>query len=173
MKQRCANHPVFECKAITGLTESVTANLDKPEVLRRLDADLGKVKVKDTTLVPLIATLRGSITGVAKTLRDITDAAVEVKALKSNDGNVLLFNAHVSSSPAPALCFPAEEDGLPDKFARLLFRMSSILPPKLMAAAKDEGYAIAGPARGFVFNADLVSIVRFLDIGTRVASTVR
>ena len=101
------------------------------------------------------------------------DAAVEVKALKSNDGNVLLFNAHVSSSPAPALCFPAEEDGLPDKFARLLFRMSSILPPKLMAAAKDEGYAIAGPARGFVFNADLVSIVRFLDIGTRVASTVR
>jgi hypothetical protein len=39
-----------------------------------------------------------------------------------------------------------------------------------MAAAKDEGYVIHGPARGFVFNADLVSVIRFLDIGTRVAN---
>jgi uncharacterized protein YegL len=98
------------------------------------------------------------------------DAAVALKALKSTDGNVLLFNAHLSSSPAPPVCFPAAEEGLADKYAMLLFRMSSILPPKLMAAAKDDGYAIAGPARGFVFNADLVSVIRFLDIGTRVAT---
>jgi hypothetical protein len=45
VKQRCAEHPVFECKAITGLTESLTANLENPEVLRKLDGDLGKVKV--------------------------------------------------------------------------------------------------------------------------------
>jgi hypothetical protein len=98
------------------------------------------------------------------------DAAVALKGLKSTDGNVLLFNAHLSSSPAPPVCFPAAEEGLADKYAMLLFRMSSILPPKLMGAAKDEGYAIAGPARGFVFNADLVSVIRFLDIGTRVAA---
>ena len=40
-------------------------------------------------------------------------------------------------------------------------------------AARDEGYPSAGPARGFVFNADLVAVIRFLDIGTRVASSVR
>lgn len=101
------------------------------------------------------------------------DAAVELKGLKSTDGNVLMFNAHLSSSPAPPVCFPGEETGLPDKYARLLFRMSSILPPKLMAAARDEGYTITGPARGFVFNADLVAVVRFLDIGTRVAAPGR
>ena len=98
------------------------------------------------------------------------DAAVALKGLKSTDGNVLVFNAHLSSSSAPAVCFPSEESGLADKFARLLFRMSSILPPKLMSAARDEGYSISGPARGFVFNADLVAVIRFLDIGTRVAN---
>ena len=80
VKQRCANHPVFECKAITSLTESLTTNLEKPEALRKLDLDLGKVKVKDATLVPLIATLRGSISSVAQTLRDVTNASVEVNA---------------------------------------------------------------------------------------------
>ena len=98
------------------------------------------------------------------------DAAVALKGLKSTDGNVLVFNAHLSSSPAPPVCFPADEAGLADKYAKLLFRMSSILPPRLMSAARDEGYSINGPARGFVFNADLVAVIRFLDIGTRVAA---
>jgi hypothetical protein len=101
------------------------------------------------------------------------DASVALKALKSRDGNVLMFNGHLSSSPAPPQCFPSLETGLADKFAKLLFKMSSILPPKLMSAARDEGYQIIGPARGFVFNADLVAIIRFLDIGTRVATGLR
>jgi len=96
-------------------------------------------------------------------------AAVALKALKSSDGNVLFFNAHLSSEESAPICFPSDETGLADKYAKLLFRMSSILPPKLMAAARDEGFAISGPARGFVFNGDLVSVIRFLDIGTRVS----
>jgi hypothetical protein len=101
------------------------------------------------------------------------EASVALKGLKSKDGNVLMFNGHLSSSPDPPQCFPSLDTGLADKFARLLFKMSSILPPKLMSAARDEGYQIIGPARGFVFNADLVAVVRFLDIGTRVSSGVR
>jgi hypothetical protein len=101
------------------------------------------------------------------------DSAMAIKTLKSTDGNVLLFNAHLSAAPAPPIHFPSEEAGLPDRFAKVLFRMSSILPPKLMRAAAEEGFAIHGAARGFVFNADLVSVIRFLDIGTRVASSAR
>jgi hypothetical protein len=101
------------------------------------------------------------------------NAAMSLKGLKSSDGNVLVFNAHLSSSSAAPISFPGEEEGLPDKYAKLLFRMSSILPPSLMRAAAEEGYTIRGAARGFVFNADLVSVVRFLDIGTRVATSVR
>jgi hypothetical protein len=43
----------------------------------------------------------------------------------------------------------------------------------LLDAAKADGYPVGPLSRGFVFNADLVSIVRFLDIGTRVAQSAR
>jgi hypothetical protein len=118
---------------------------------------------------PLILNLTDGIPTDANPL----ESSQDLKALRSSDGNVLFFNAHISSSPAPAISFPSDEEGLADKFAKLLFRMSSILPHKLMAAAKDEGYIIEGAARGFVFNADLVGVIRFLEIGTRVASSVR
>src|SRR6476661_1407869 len=62
------------------------------------------------------------------------DASVAIKAMKSTDGNVLMFNAHLSGSPVPPVCFPDVEAAVPEKYGKLLFRMSSILPPKLMAA---------------------------------------
>ena len=140
----------------------------------------GAVTLARTALADFIATYPNCYPPIVINLTDgkptdlnPLDAAVELKSMKSTDGNVLLFNAHISSSPAPPICFPSEETGLADKYAKLLFRMSSILPPKLMAAAREEGYAINGPARGFVFNADLVAVIRFLDIGTRVTGPGR
>ncbi len=99
--------------------------------------------------------------------------AQEIKAVQSGDGNVLIFNAHLSSTPNDPIAFPSDEDGLPDVFSKLLFRMSSVLPAKMLEAAADEGYTLGESARGFVFNADLISVIRFLEIGTRVASSVR
>ena len=86
---------------------------------------------------------------------------------------MLLFNAHLSDKQNRPIEFPADEAGLPDDFAKLLFRMSSELPPKLLDAAKADGFPVGPQSRGFVFNADLVSVIRFLDIGTRVAQSVR
>lgn len=43
----------------------------------------------------------------------------------------------------------------------------------LLAAAKADGYLVGAVARGFVINANLVAIVRFLDIGTRAAQSAR
>ena len=93
--------------------------------------------------------------------------------LTSEDGNVLLFNAHVSSAPARPIEYPDGPQGLPDDYSKLLFRMSSILPEKLLAAARNEGIMVTPKSRGFVFNADLVAVIRFMDIGTKVAATVR
>jgi hypothetical protein len=104
---------------------------------------------------------------------DPRDAAAELRALTSTDGNVLLFNAHISDKVNRPVEFPENESGLPDDYARLLFRMSSELPPKLLDAAKGAGLAVSPHSRGFVFNADLVAVIRFLDIGTRVAQNVR
>jgi hypothetical protein len=94
--------------------------------------------------------------------------AGKLRQLSSLDGHVLLFNVHISSRPGPAVEFPDREAGLPDHFARRLFRMSSTLPPPLWHQARQAGLALSPNARGFVFNADLASVIRFLDIGTRV-----
>jgi len=99
--------------------------------------------------------------------------AAALKNLASKDGNVLLFNAHLSSRESAPIEFPDSENGLPDEFARILYRMSSFLPVKIITAARNEGFRVSDATRGFVFNADLVSVIRFMDLGTKVAQSVR
>jgi hypothetical protein len=113
-----------------------------------------------------------NITDGQPTDGDPRQAAQELRDLASKDGNVLLFNAHLSDKQTRPIEFPAGEAGLPDDFARLLFSMSSELPPKLVEAATAAGLVVSPQSRGFVFNADLVAVIRFLDIGTRVAQGV-
>ena len=108
-----------------------------------------------------------NITDGESTDGDPSEAAQAVRDLATDDGNVLLLNLHLSSSKATSAQFPTSEDGLPDKYAELLFRLSSPLPPYMRGIAEDEGVSISDGARGFVFNADMVSVIRFLDIGTR------
>jgi hypothetical protein len=99
--------------------------------------------------------------------------ATALQGVSSSDGPVLLFNAHVSATVATTVEYPASDAGLADDFAKLLFRMSSTLPPALAEAARGEGFQVAAGARGFVFNADMVSVIRFLDLGTRVSRGIR
>lgn len=96
-----------------------------------------------------------------------TFIAQEIKNIQSTDGNVLFFNIHISSLKAMAIEFPDNPTLLPDNFAKMLFEMSSVLPPHIQNAAKQEGYNVSDNSRGFTFNADLVALIRFLDIGTR------
>ncbi len=74
---------------------------------------------------------------------DPEPASSALRNLASTDGNVLLFNAHLSSKPVRAIEFPSEENQLADDNARLLFRMSSVLPPKLRIAAQNDGFAVS------------------------------
>lgn len=93
--------------------------------------------------------------------------AEALKALSTNDGAVLLFNVHLSQATGQPVLFPESADGLPDPYAKQLFEMSSVLPSRLREAAQSEGFAVGEQPRGFGFNADLVELIRFLDIGTR------
>jgi hypothetical protein len=93
--------------------------------------------------------------------------AEELCSLTTFDGNVLLFNCHISNRPVPPVIFPDQDGDLPDEFARTLFSVSSPLPPTLHDMARNENIELGENARGFAFNADLVELIRFLDIGTR------
>lgn len=98
--------------------------------------------------------------------------AQALRSYGTDDGDALLFNVHLSSSPEPAVELPDTLEGLPDEHARRLFQMSSELPFGMRRAAEAEGYRVTMDARGFVFNADPAALVRFLEIGTR-PSTLR
>jgi hypothetical protein len=108
-----------------------------------------------------------NITDGEATDGDPSASAAALRSLFTNDGQVLLLNAHLSSNSSAPTIFPNTETSLPDQFARLLFKMSSELTPAMRSAAQGEGLPAGEGAKGFVFNADLVSVIKFLDIGTR------
>lgn len=108
-----------------------------------------------------------NITDGEATDGDPADAAESLKRLSSSDGNVLLFNLHISSHRASAVEFPESGEGLPDRYAEKLFQMSSLLPEQMRGIARQEGFQVSEGTRGFVFNANLEAVIKFLDIGTR------
>jgi len=95
--------------------------------------------------------------------------ARRIRGMGTKDGNALVFNLLLSATPGAAIHFVADEAKLADDYSKLLFRMSSELPPRMWEAARAEGFAVAPGARGVVYNADPAAVVRFLDIGTRVS----
>lgn len=90
-------------------------------------------------------------------------------AIRTNDGEVLILNIHVSTLGNEPITFPSSETGLPDSYAKMLFRMSSQLPQHLVGFAKDKGHTVDAESRGFMFNAEATEIVDFFEIGTRAS----
>ena len=96
-----------------------------------------------------------------------------VKALATEDGNVLLFNCHLSMTAGDPFMFPASDQGLPDQLARVLFQMSSVLPDPFYRHGTMEGFPLQPGARGMAFNADMVCLIQFLNMGTQAAPGLR
>ena len=94
--------------------------------------------------------------------------------LQTGDGNVLLFNVHLSEIASSPVQYPDNEERLPqDNYARTMFRISSPLPESSRSQAASLDLPVNESSRGYVFNADMVALVQFLDIGTRAASNLQ
>jgi len=112
-----------------------------------------------------------NISDGAATDGDPEPQAAALRAVASTDGNVLFFNVNLSAGGQRPILFPTSDAGLPDDYARVLFRMSSTLPAPMIQQARLLEESVADGARGFAFNADLVSVILFLDIGTRPSAS--
>lgn len=100
--------------------------------------------------------------------------AYELMMLSTSDGETLLFNMHIGRGDAALRAeFPDTNKTLPDDQARLLFDMSSPLPHYMLRMLQVEGADVKSGARGFVYNADMLSVIRFLDIGTKPGTGLR
>lgn len=109
------------------------------------------------------------ITDGESTDGDPETLSTQLRQIQTGDGTVLMFNLHVSTSGASPIEFPASETTLPDTYAKLLFRMSSLLPEHLIKFSREKGFKTGMESRGFMFNADAIQIVDFFDIGTRAS----
>jgi hypothetical protein len=92
--------------------------------------------------------------------------AQKLVELSTTDGNILLFNAHMSSKIGEEILYPDTDDLLSDIYAKKLFQMSSLLPPHMIQIAKNKGYSVGDNAKGFVFNGDAKAITEFFVIGS-------
>ncbi len=115
-----------------------------------------------------------NITDGAATDGNPEPLAQQIMSLGTNDGNVLLYNAHLSEVSAMPVQYPAQESDLPpDEYAAQMFRMTSAFPDPVMDMASGLGLPVSPGSRGYVYNADMVALVQFLDIGTRAATDLR
>jgi hypothetical protein len=88
--------------------------------------------------------------------------------LTTKDGNVLILNAQISSGKVNPVFLPRVSTDLPtgNSYANFLFSISSELPPDMLTLASSKGYKVADGSRGFVYNADVETLIQFLAIGT-------
>ena len=100
---------------------------------------------------------------------DPEEDAAAIGTIQTNDGPVIVLNIHVSALGTDPIRFPSSETGLPDAYAKMLFRMSSQLPKHLIGFAQEKGHNMSTESRGFMFNAEAAEIVDFFDIGTRAS----
>ncbi|WP_027404982.1 vWA domain-containing protein [Aphanizomenon flos-aquae] len=114
------------------------------------------------------------ITDGQSTDGDPEELAQNIQQLSTNDGNVLVFNIHLSSKGGKEVIMPSSVYGLPDNYAEKLFRMSSYLPSSMAAMAKRERIeGVSSESRCFAYNVqDLATLVALLDIGTRAAMDI-
>ncbi len=109
-----------------------------------------------------------NITDGEATDGDPHEPSLALRNLSTEDGPVLLFNVHISSSAESPVLYPDSSTDLSDDFARQLFEMSSVLPPSFQDKFQDEDYDVGAGSRAFVFNAGIAEVIRCLDIGTRL-----
>jgi hypothetical protein len=100
---------------------------------------------------------------------EMLTSAQRIMDLKTMDGNVLLFNLHISTKATTEVIFPYKRDELPenDEFARVLFDMSSDLPDVFnLDIAKLRGIDSMQSFTGMAYNASLDKLVAMMNIGT-------
>ena len=98
-----------------------------------------------------------------------TEVGRYLSSLGVNDGQILLYNCHISSDKSPKIEYPLSAEELSNQHAKALFDFSSVLPSKFQAVAKEIGLSVKDNSKGFIFNADTTALVQFFDIGTRSA----
>jgi hypothetical protein len=107
--------------------------------------------------------------------------ANRVRQLSTEDGQVLLFNCHITHADTEPLVFPDNIEVIRSKIApgqdrqcaEMLFEMSSHIPASMIQRAQTTfNTGLTPGTRGFLYNADGQDLIKFLNWGTRQTRSV-
>ena len=98
--------------------------------------------------------------------------AMDIMTLSCQDGNPIIFNAHIGDSPMKCIC-SASESELPDEQAKFLFKISSKIPESYKEAALKTELSVQPDSKGFVSNADPETFIKFINFGSSGGSNDR
>ncbi|MDE6422904.1 MAG: hypothetical protein K2K95_05740, partial [Muribaculaceae bacterium] len=108
----------------------------------------------------------GLYNGASKS--EVQQKANELKSMFTNDGNVLLFNIHITPDNDNGFTFPKSKDELEDnRYAQDLFDLSSLLPLRYneeICKLKSTDPSVRHSA--MAVNADMSTLIKLMDIGT-------
>ncbi|MBP5419903.1 MAG: DUF4433 domain-containing protein [Bacteroidales bacterium] len=99
----------------------------------------------------------------------VMQKANELKSMFTNDGNVILFNIHITNNnDANVVACPINKGELNgDKYAETLFNMSSLLPERYnQDIARCLNDTRSGRHVAMGMNADATTLIKLMDIGT-------
>ena len=103
------------------------------------------------------------------TKEHIIQQANELKSMFTNDGNVLLWNIHITPDNLEQVLLPINKTELNgDKYSELLYDMSSLLPERYNTDIETKMHLQAGHVRHVAMsvNVDTSRLMQLMDIGT-------
>lgn len=123
---------------------------------------------KDCYPPTIINITDGAFNGISNPSEVNTQLANELKALFTNDGNVLMWNIHITPDNKEQVLLPISKTELnEDKYSEWLYDMSSLLPSRYNQPIGDlRGDAENTRHVAMATNTDLSTLIQLMDIGT-------
>jgi len=123
---------------------------------------------KDCYPPTIINITDGAFNGIPNPHEVNTQLANELKAMFTNDGNVLVWNIHVTPDNKDQLLLPVSKTEINnDKDSECLYNMSSLLPSRYNQPIGDlRGDAENRRHVAMAINSDLSTLIQLMDIGT-------
>lgn len=121
---------------------------------------------KDCYPPTIINVTDGEFNGTSR--GNIVQLTNELKAMFTNDGNVLLWNIHVTPDTQKKTLLPTDKGEVAgDSYAEMLYDISSLLPTRYNEAISDiRGDAGAQRHVAMSVNVDMSTLIQLMDIGT-------
>lgn len=99
----------------------------------------------------------------------LIDVCDEIKKLKTNDGETLIGNAHLTDKEIKTVVMPnsiSMVHSLRDEYAPLMYQMSSRIPLSWVERANKFKLDVKNESRLYIYNSNLTTLLKFFKFGT-------